>query len=183
VPSGHTVPEPAPVIELVDVTVSFGAKRVLDGLSLKILPGATSVIVGVSGSGKTILLKVMMGLRAPDKGRVMLFGRDVATVSPTELVALRARMSMLFQSYALFDALTVEDNVEFPLRERAAPERDVLELSHALIELLDLEGSEHLLPGALSGGMRKRWSRDPRSCCSTSRRRGSIRSWSKRSTR
>ena len=146
-----------PVIELDDVSIAFGDKRVLDGLSLKIYPRETTVIIGRSGSGKTVLLKLMMGLLRPDRGRVRLFGRDLATVSPTELLALRKRMGMLFQNYALFDALSVEDNVEFPLRETAhMPQPDAERLSHALLALLGLTGSEDRLPGELSGGMRKR---------------------------
>src|SRR5256885_9152652 len=78
-----------PVIELVDVSVTFGDKRVLDGLSLQIVPGQTTVVIGRSGSGKSVLLKLMMGLLHPDRGKVILFGRDLAEVSPVELLELR----------------------------------------------------------------------------------------------
>ena len=147
----------APLIELDDVSLSFGDKHVLRGLSLQIQPGETTVIVGRSGSGKTVLLKLMMGLLAPSRGHVRVFGRDLATVSPQELLAIRKRMGMLFQNYALFDALSVEENVEFPLLESAhVPHEDAERRAHELIELLGLGGSEHVLPGELSGGMRKR---------------------------
>jgi len=146
-----------PVIELEDVSIAFGEKRVLDGLNLTIYRGETTVIVGRSGSGKSVLLKAMMGLVTPSRGHVRVFGRDLATVSPVELLALRKRMGMLFQNYALFDALSVEDNVEFPLVETAhVRHRDAEQVAHRLIEMLDLEGSEELLPGELSGGMKKR---------------------------
>ena len=146
-----------PVIELVDVSLSFGPKQVLSGLNLAIVPGMTTVIVGRSGSGKSVLLKLMMGLLRPTSGRVMLFGRDLATVSPVEVLELRKRMGMLFQNYALFDALTVDENVGFPLVENSRlGRRDITALSHNLIDLLGLHGSERLLPAELSGGMRKR---------------------------
>jgi len=146
-----------PVIELQDVWVAFGDKQVLRGLNLSIVPGQTTVIVGRSGSGKSILLKVMMGLQKPDRGRVTVFGRDLATCSAIEVIELRKRMGMLFQNYALFDALTVDENVGFSLRENSQlPGREIDHLSHELIRILNLTGSERLLPAELSGGMRKR---------------------------
>jgi phospholipid/cholesterol/gamma-HCH transport system ATP-binding protein len=146
-----------PVIELVDVTLGFGGRPVLDGLSLQIVPGKTTVIVGRSGSGKTVLLKLMMGLLRPQRGRVSLFGRDLATVSEVEVLELRKRMGMLFQNYALFDALSVEGNVGFTLTENSRlPRRDVDRLAAELIRILGLSGSERLLPAELSGGMKKR---------------------------
>jgi ABC-type transporter Mla maintaining outer membrane lipid asymmetry ATPase subunit MlaF len=146
-----------PVIELRDVSLSFGDKRVLDKLSLAIAPGKTTVIVGRSGSGKSVLLKLMMGLLAPTSGVVQLFGRDLAEVKAVELLELRKRMGMLFQNYALFDALPVEENVGFSLFENSKlARRDVLALSHELIRILGLAGSELLLPAELSGGMKKR---------------------------
>jgi phospholipid/cholesterol/gamma-HCH transport system ATP-binding protein len=146
-----------PVIELIDVSLAFGDKVVLDGLSLQIIPGKTTVIVGRSGSGKTVLLKLMMGLLRPDKGKVILFGRDLATVSDVEVLELRKRMGMLFQNYALFDALSVEENVGFTLTESSdLGRRDIDKLSEELIRILGLGGSERLLPSELSGGMKKR---------------------------
>jgi len=146
-----------PVIELDDVWVAFGDKQVLRGLSLKIIPGQTTVVVGRSGSGKSVLLRVMMGLQKPDRGRVTLFGRDLATCTPVEVIELRKRMGMLFQNYALFDALTVDENVGFSLQENSRlPPREIARLTAELIRILNLTGSELLLPAELSGGMRKR---------------------------
>ena len=146
-----------PVIELDDVSIGFGDKRVLDGLSLEIETGKTTVILGCAGSGKSVLLKLMMGLLHPDHGRVLAFGRDLARVSPVELLELRKRMGMLFQNYALFDALSVDDNVGFTLAENSKLRHDeISSRSHELLQMLDLVGSERLLPGELSGGMRKR---------------------------
>jgi ABC-type transporter Mla maintaining outer membrane lipid asymmetry ATPase subunit MlaF len=146
-----------PVIELDDVWVAFGDKQVLCGLSLQIIPGQSTVVVGRSGSGKSVLLRVMMGLQKPDRGRVTLFGRDLATCTPVEVIELRKRMGMLFQNYALFDALTVDENVGFSLQENSRlPQREIASLTAELIQILNLTGSERLLPAELSGGMRKR---------------------------
>ena len=146
-----------PVIELDEVSLAFGAKVVLDKLSLKIVPGKTTVIVGRSGSGKSVLLKLMMGLLAPTSGRVVLFGRELAKTSPVEVLELRKRMGMLFQNYALFDALPVEDNVGFTLLENSKlSRRNVLTLAHELTRILGLGDSNRLLPAELSGGMKKR---------------------------
>ena len=146
-----------PVIELDDVSVAFGDNHVLRGLSLKIVPGKTTVIVGRSGSGKSILLKLMIGLMQPTSGRVLVFGKDLAKCTPLEVIALRKRMGMLFQNYALFDALTVDENVGFSLLENSSlPHRQIADLTHGLINILNLTGNELLLPADLSGGMRKR---------------------------
>jgi|GEM_PF-11394 len=149
--------ESQPVIELDDVYKSFGDNHVINGLSLKVIPGKTTVIVGRSGSGKSVLLKLMMGLLKPDRGRVVLFGKDVAEISDVELIELRKRMSMLFQNYALFDSLPVEENVGFTLLENSQLERPkIMGLAHELLRILGLEGSELKLPSELSGGMKKR---------------------------
>ena len=146
-----------PVIELINVSIAFGGRPVLDGLNLKIIPGKTTVIVGRSGSGKSVLLKLMMGLLRPDSGQVILFGRDLATVTPVEVLELRKRMGMLFQNYALFDALTVEENVGFTLHENSdVPRKEIAKLANGLIATLGLKGSNLLLPSDLSGGMKKR---------------------------
>ncbi len=146
-----------PVIELDNVSLSFGDKHVLRNLTLRCTAGESTVVVGRSGSGKSVLLKLMMGLLAPTSGTVRLFGRDLATVKPLELLQLRKRMGMLFQNYALFDALSVENNVGFTLLENSKlPRREIMKLSSELIRILGLGGSETLLPSELSGGMRKR---------------------------
>jgi ABC-type transporter Mla maintaining outer membrane lipid asymmetry ATPase subunit MlaF len=146
-----------PVIELKDVSVTFGDKQVLRSLDLAIVPGKTTVVIGRSGSGKSVLLKLMMGLMKPTSGTVLLFGKDVAACSQLALLALRKRMGMLFQNYALFDALTVDENVGFSLLENSElPRLQIDSLTHDLVRILNLTGSEKLLPAELSGGMRKR---------------------------
>jgi len=149
--------EGKPVIELIDVHKAFGANKVLNGLSLKIIPGKSTVIVGRSGSGKSVLLKLMMGLLRPDSGKVVLFGRDVDDLSDLELILLRKRMSMMFQNYALLDSLSVEENVGFTLLENTdIPRKEIMGLVHELLNTLGLEGFGKSLPAELSGGMRKR---------------------------
>lgn len=149
--------EGKPVIELIDVHKAFGANKVLNGLSLKIIPGKSTVIVGRSGSGKSVLLKLMMGLLRPDSGKVVIFGRDVDDLSDLELILLRKRMSMMFQNYALLDSLSVEENVGFTLLENTdIPRKVIMGLVHELLNTLGLEGFGKSLPAELSGGMRKR---------------------------
>lgn len=146
-----------PVIQLVDVSISFGDKKVLDRLSIDIIPGRTTVVVGRSGSGKSVLLKLMMGLLKPDSGKVFLFGHDLSAIKPLEVIEMRKRMGMLFQNYALFDALSVQDNVGFTLTENSEMKPgEIQPLAQELIRILNLVGSEKLLPSELSGGMKKR---------------------------
>ncbi len=156
-PDAERWPADKPVIVLRDVSVSYGDKHVLRGLSLEIATGETTVVIGRSGSGKTVLLRLMMGLQKPDSGEVLLFGKDISKVPPLEMLELRKRMGMLFQNYALFDALTVDENVGFPLLENSElPGTEISELTAGLVKILNLNGSEKALPAELSGGMRKR---------------------------
>lgn len=146
-----------PVIELIDVSKAFGRNQVLNGLSLKIISGKSTVIIGRSGSGKSVLLKLMMGLVRPDSGKVMLFGQDVATLSAVEVIAIRKRMSMMFQNYALLDSLSVQDNIGFSLLQNTKmPRAEVMDLAKELLDVLGLSGYSAALPAELSGGMRKR---------------------------
>ncbi|MCA9524030.1 MAG: ATP-binding cassette domain-containing protein, partial [Myxococcales bacterium] len=145
------------MIELHDVTVRFGEKLVLDGFSLDILPGKTTVICGQSGSGKSVLLKVIIGLIRPSAGTVRLFGQDIWEIDEFEVVQLRKRMSMLFQNYALLDSMTVEQNVGFSLAENTRMKRsEVHRRAFELLAELGLEGAEQKVPSELSGGMKKR---------------------------
>ena len=146
-----------PVIVLEDVWKAFPGGDVLRGVDLAIPPGRSTVIAGRSGSGKSVLLKLMMGIIRPDRGRVQLFGQDVASLSEVELIALRRRMSMVFQSYALYDSLTVAENVGFSLTENSRmPARDIAERVRAILARFDLADADKKLPSELSGGMKKR---------------------------
>ena len=129
----------------------------LDGLDLDIHTGLTTVVCGVSGSGKSVLLRLMNGLTLPDDGRVLLFGEDTRTLDALRLIQLRKRVSMLFQSYALMDSLTVIENIAFPLYENTQMGwKDITGLVTDLLGLLDLADAGGKMPSELSGGMKKR---------------------------
>jgi phospholipid/cholesterol/gamma-HCH transport system ATP-binding protein len=146
-----------PLLQLSRVNKAFGAKRVFQNLDLSIAQGESLTIVGGSGSGKSVLLKLMMGLVEADSGVVRFDDTDLGALSEEQLFPVRARMSMLFQSGALFDSLTVGENVAYPLRLRGM--RDEAAIAARVRERLELVGlpdSERLMPAELSGGMRKR---------------------------
>jgi len=150
-----TLPEVA--IELQGVVKTFGRQRVLDGIDLKVMAGQTTVIVGASGQGKSVILKHMLGLVRPDEGRVLVFGQDLSTISRKELNEIRMNFGVLFQNAALFDSMTVFDNVALPLRERTRKsDAEIRSLVDEKLKLMDLFGSESKYPAQLSGGMRKR---------------------------
>jgi phospholipid/cholesterol/gamma-HCH transport system ATP-binding protein len=103
------------MIEIKNVSKSFGEKVVLRDVSAQLLPGKTNLIIGASGSGKTVLIKIMVGLMTPDKGNIFYEGKDIININPKELKEIRTQIGMLFQGSALFDSQTVEQNVMFPL--------------------------------------------------------------------
>jgi phospholipid/cholesterol/gamma-HCH transport system ATP-binding protein len=146
-----------PAIELCGVHKAFRGKPVLRGLDLRVEEGETFTILGGSGTGKSVCLKHVLGLLRPDRGRVRLFGREVEGLSEDEFAQVRRDFGMVFQGAALFDSLSVFENVAYPLREHLAlePER-LAERVRACLEAVGLPGVEALLPGELSGGMRKR---------------------------
>lgn len=143
--------------ELAGVTKAFGSQVVLDGVDLKVAQGSVCAVLGRSGSGKTVLLKLLTRLLRPDSGVVYVEGHDLSQLTEQELFALREHTGVLFQGDALFDSLEVFDNVAFPLREVGHLGRDELgpRVTRAL-QRVGLSRIEHELPGALSGGMRKR---------------------------
>jgi len=144
-------------IELLGLHKAFRGQSVLRGVDLAIREGETFTILGGSGSGKSVCLKHMIGLLKPDAGRVIVFGRDVTQLPEAQLVDVRQALSMVFQSAALFDSLSVYENVAYALREhRDWPERQVAERVASCLAAVGLPNSEALLPAELSGGMRKR---------------------------
>ncbi|NCO57416.1 MAG: ABC transporter ATP-binding protein [Nitrospirae bacterium CG18_big_fil_WC_8_21_14_2_50_70_55] len=146
-----------PVIELAGVEKSFGKQHVLRGVDLVVEAGMTTVIVGPSGEGKSVILKHMLGLLRPDRGAVRLFGQDLAHLRGRRLREVRSHFGVLFQSVALFDSLTVFDNVALPLRERTtAGDAEVRRRVLDRLERMDLHDVEHKFPAQLSGGMQKR---------------------------
>jgi phospholipid/cholesterol/gamma-HCH transport system ATP-binding protein len=149
---------PAPMIEIVDLHKAFGAHQVLTGINLQIPAGSTCVILGGSGSGKTVLMKHMIGLLKPDQGKVIVDGEDIVPFGPQELERVRRKFGMVFQAAALFDSMTVFENVSFPLREhrKDLPEDQVRELVRQKLAIVGLKNVEEKFPSDLSGGMRKR---------------------------
>jgi phospholipid/cholesterol/gamma-HCH transport system ATP-binding protein len=145
------------LIRLVGVTKRFGKKTVFDGLDLEFHRGETAVVLGASGVGKSVLLKLILGLLRPDAGRVFVDGQDITDLSERDLSPVRMRFGMLFQGAALFDFMTVYENVAFALHEHTDwPEDKVRERVRQKLALVEMEGTEALLPEELSGGMRKR---------------------------
>jgi phospholipid/cholesterol/gamma-HCH transport system ATP-binding protein len=147
----------APFIRCRGVAKSFRDKAVLRGVTLDVHGGETIVLLGGSGSGKSVLLKHLNGLLRADAGSVEVDGTALETLDEDGLVPVRKRVSMLFQQGALFDSLTVGDNVGFPIREHhLMPEEAIPARIREALAMVGLEGSEHLMPSELSGGMRKR---------------------------
>ena len=146
-----------PAIELCGVHKAFRGKPVLRGVDLTIQPGETFSILGGSGTGKSVCLKHMIGLLRPDSGRVRFEGRDITDLKEDELIEVRTHVSMIFQSGALFDSLSVYENVAYPLREHLslAEERIAARVGECLAAV-GMPGVEALMPSELSGGMRKR---------------------------
>lgn len=145
------------MIEVRDLKKSFGTHRVLDGVSLRIEHGESVVIIGRSGGGKSILLKHLIGLLRPDAGAVLIDGQDISRMRERDLLGVRRKFGMLFQSAALFDSLTVAENVAFVLRrEKKLSAPDIADRVAEALEMVDLPGTQHKRPSELSGGMRKR---------------------------
>jgi phospholipid/cholesterol/gamma-HCH transport system ATP-binding protein len=145
------------VIRLVDVHKSFGPKRVLEGFSLDVLEGETMVIIGYSGTGKSVAIKHIVGLLEPDQGTVYVDGQEVPNLSHDQLAALRANIGYVFQFAALFDSLTVGENVAMALRKRSdLTSAEIDDRVDEALELVDLPDVRTKFPAELSGGMRKR---------------------------
>jgi phospholipid/cholesterol/gamma-HCH transport system ATP-binding protein len=145
------------MIEVRDLTKSFGAQLVLDSVSFRIENGESVAIIGRSGSGKSVLLKHLIGLLQPDKGEVLIDGEDIVPMNERQLLRVRRKFGMLFQGAALFDSMTVAENVAFGLRRHEhLTEADIGRRVAETLEMVDLPGTEDKNPAELSGGMRKR---------------------------
>jgi len=145
------------MIELKDVNKAFGSKRVLAGFSLTVNEGETMVIIGFSGTGKSVAIKHLVGLLRPDSGSVKVDGLEVPTLNRKELTALRAKIGYVFQFAALFDSLTVGENVAMGLRKQGTlSESEITARVAEALDLVDLPNNEARYPAELSGGMRKR---------------------------
>lgn len=147
----------SPVVVFEDVSLAFDNKVVLDGISFQLERGETKAVIGVSGSGKSTLLKLAMGLLKPDSGRIFILGTDITEMSEEELFTLRRNIGMVFQESALFDSLTVRENVAFRLLEEGNVSEDEIEKRvREVLSFVELEQTVDLYPSELSGGMRRR---------------------------
>jgi phospholipid/cholesterol/gamma-HCH transport system ATP-binding protein len=144
------------VIQFQDLRKAFGVKQVLAGVTLAARDGETLVIIGYSGSGKSVALKHIVGLLHPDAGDVIVDGRAVSALDRPALTALRREIGFVFQFAALFDSMTVADNVALGLRRRGLSDGEIAERVRDALALVDLTGTDERLPAELSGGMRKR---------------------------
>lgn len=144
-------------VQLIDIRKSYGSQEVLKGVNLSIKEGKTTVIVGGSGQGKSQIIKHILGLIRPNSGQVMVYGKDLNNVNNKQLKEIRNDFGVLFQNAALFDSMTVFDNVALPLRERTkVPEKEIDKIVNEKLVMMDVEGTNDKYPAQLSGGMRKR---------------------------
>ena len=146
-----------PIIEFEEVGVRFGSLQVHRNLSFRIFPGENVTLLGPSGVGKTLILKMIAGLLRPSSGRVLVRGEDLSSLDEEQLCAVRAHIGMVFQGAALFDSLTVYENIAYPLRERGIKSEDqIRQVVAARLEVIGLPGIEAKFPSQLSGGQKKR---------------------------
>jgi len=145
------------MIEVCNLERSFGSHKILDGVSFCIDRGESVVIIGRSGGGKSVLLKHLIALLKPDSGQVLIDSENIVPLNERQLLRVRRKFGMLFQGAALFDSMTVAENIAFALRrERSFPEDEIVRKVAHVLELVDLPGIEEKKPSELSGGMRKR---------------------------
>ncbi|MDB6112055.1 MAG: transporter related-protein [Pedosphaera sp.] len=145
------------MIEVRNLKKSFGSNSILDGVSFRVEPGESVVIIGRSGGGKSVLLKHLIGLLTPDAGQVLIDGEDICCLNERQLLRVRKKFGMLFQGAALFDSLTVAENVAFALsREHKIPPQEMRRKVTEVLDMVELSGTEEKKPSELSGGMRKR---------------------------
>ncbi|MBA3019009.1 MAG: ABC transporter ATP-binding protein [Proteobacteria bacterium] len=145
------------MIEIIKISKSFNSQKVLDDLDLNIDPGKITVIIGQSGGGKSVLLKHIIGLIRPDSGQIIIDGIDITNLNDKKLNEVRKKFGMLFQDAALFDSMTVGENVAFPLNEhKRLSRKEINKIVDDKLNLVGLENVTHKMPSELSGGMRKR---------------------------
>lgn len=155
-PPPETGNSPGPVLVFQNVTISFDGPPVLDDISFSVGPHETRILLGPAGVGKSVLLKLANGLHCPDSGSILLFGENIANVREQQLLPLRMRTGMVFQEGALFDSLTVRDNVAYQLIQERVPDEEIDPRVREALRFVGLEQTFDLFPGSLSGGMRRR---------------------------
>lgn len=150
-------PGTEPIIRFRDVCKAFGPQVIYNNLSLDVYPGETLTIIGGSGVGKSVMLKLLIGLLPIDSGSILAFGEEVTEMSEAQLLKVRARVAMLFQGAALFDSMTVADNIKYPLVQNGwRSETEMDQRVEEVLAMVDMPGIQHKFPAQLSGGMRKR---------------------------
>ena len=145
-----------PAIEFRDVHLSFDDRKVLDGLNFKVNRGETKIILGGSGGGKSTTIKLVLGLLKPDSGRILVDGEDITDYNEAQMMSVRKKIGMIFQEGALFDSLSVYDNVAYRLHEQGVPEDEVEQEVRRMLRFVNLEEAIDKMPIELSGGMRRR---------------------------
>jgi phospholipid/cholesterol/gamma-HCH transport system ATP-binding protein len=145
-----------PLIVFRDIRLGFGDRDVLDGISFEVAPGETKILLGESGSGKTLIMKLSAGLLRPDSGRVWVMGQEVGEMTETDLLDFRRHLGFVFQEGALFDSMTVADNVAFRLREEGVADAEVETRVQQALTFVEMEAAIDKFPADLSGGMRRR---------------------------
>jgi phospholipid/cholesterol/gamma-HCH transport system ATP-binding protein len=145
-----------PAIEFRDVVLAFDERVILDRLSFKVMKGETKIILGGSGGGKSTIIKLVLGLLKPDSGQVLVDGEDVTNYSEDQMMRVRKKIGMVFQEGALFDSLSVYDNVAYRLHEQGVPEDEVEPEVRRMLRFVNLEDAIDKMPIELSGGMRRR---------------------------
>lgn len=157
-PTGTLAVETAPqkIIVFDDVSLAFEKNQVLEGVSFHLEHGETKILLGVAGTGKTLILKLALGLLKPDRGRIWVLGQDVTAMREEELFELRRKIGMVFQESALFDSLTVKENVAYRLIEEGTSEEKVERRVREALRFVELEHTMEMFPAELSGGMRRR---------------------------
>lgn len=145
-----------PAIEFRDVHLAFDDRKVLDGLSFKVLKGETKIILGGSGCGKSTTIKLVLGLLKPDSGQVLVDGEEITHYDEVKMMQVRKKIGMIFQEGALFDSLSVYDNVAFRLHEQGIPDEEVEPEVRRMLQFVNLEDAIDKMPIELSGGMRRR---------------------------
>jgi len=145
-----------PSIEFRNVTMIFDDRKILDNLSFKVMKGETKIILGGSGCGKSTTIKLVLGLLKPDSGQILVDGEDVTNYTETQMMRVRKKIGMIFQEGALFDSLSVYENVAFKLHEQGVPEEEVEAEVRRMLRFVNLEDAIDKMPAELSGGMRRR---------------------------
>ncbi|MGH9871597.1 MAG: ABC transporter ATP-binding protein [Pyrinomonadaceae bacterium] len=145
-----------PAIEFRDVVLAFDERIILNRLGFKVLKGETKIILGGSGGGKSTIIKLVLGLLKPDEGRILVDGEDITDYNEVQMMTVRKKIGMVFQEGALFDSLSVYDNVAYRLHEQGRPEEEVEPEVRRMLRFVNLEDAIDKMPAELSGGMRRR---------------------------